>query len=415
MTRFLSQALQVPEPFFSKALHRLEIAHGHPSTDIRLSAHIHQGVQAKLLELGLDPRDTKPEELYHALQERIRADDQALTKRLRTHSAQHVSAEADPIAGMIHILQQLPDSKSCFALKSSVLRSLLKKTPPKKAMKQLGYRSFESFLKHEMPVLILAAAWLSEGPAWRQRFLKQYKSLKAADFENRQLQLLQPDSPRWHELASSVVQRERHNLIAFRELGVLIFLPFPAEVPVGAVTVSLSLALHELNQLRAASTFLKLCQFRPDFGSLVNDIALQEASLDAELLDQPVSWSLVQRYYAQAADRFPQTVFEPHIQSEDMAWHPIEHTLSAIEPRLAFWHNTQHLGLLHGRRPVSLNIVDAALNYCNQLPFEKQLAHYFRRALWHELQLRYLRHDTVEQTVMAALQPKLDTGNRTAS
>ena len=90
-----------------------------------------------------------------------------------------------------------------------------------------------------------------------------------------------------------------------------------------------------------------------------------------------------------------------------MAWHPIERTLSSIEPSFKFWHDTAHLGMLHGQKPVSLNLVDTALNYCNQLPFERRAVHYFQRSLWHELLLRYLRHEPVEATVLAELQPQL--------
>lgn len=407
MTRFLSHALQAPEPLFGVGLRRLEAANGNPSTDIRVSTHVQQATKAKLRELGLDPADTTPEELYHALQERIKTDDTLLTKRLRTAAATHISAEVDVIAGMIHVLKQLPDSTACFALKNSKLKSMLKKIPPKKAMKQLGYRSLDSFLKHEPPILVLAAAWLTEGTSWRRRLLDQYKQLKAADFESRSISLMQPDARRWHTLAAAVVGREKHNLICLKELGAIVFLPLPTHTPPGAVTVSLSLALHELNQIRAGSTFLKLCQFRPDFGSVVGTVALEEPQLQAELLDQPVSWSLVQRYYVRLAGRFREEIFEPHIQLEDMAWQPIEQILSSIEPRLKFWQDSAHLALLHHHRPVSCNIVDAALNYCNQLPFERRVAHYFQQSLWHELLLQYLRHDTVEQTVLSALQPQL--------
>jgi hypothetical protein len=67
------------------------------------------------------------------------------------------------------------------------------------------------------------------------------------------------------------------------------------------------------------------------------------------------------------------------------------------------------LGMLDKNRPVSFNVIDAALNYCNQLPFEKRLSHYFQRSLWHELLLRYLRHESVEQSVIGQLQPEFAT------
>lgn len=407
MTRFLSDSLLAEEPAFRLGLRQLEAESHNPNTDIRFSTHIRHATQAKLRELGLNPHDTTPEELYHILQQRMRADDARLTKHLRTQAATHVSAEAEVVAGMVHVLKQLPDTRNCFALKNSSLRAVLKKLPPKKAMKQLGYRSLDSFLKHEAPVSVLAAAWLSEGATWQHRLLDQYKHLTSADFETRDVIITQPDSIRWRELAESVVRQKKHTIISFKELGALVLLPFPADTPDGAVIASLSLALHELNQIRASSTFLKLCQVRPDFGNLVKTVASDEPQLGTSLLNQPISWQLIQRYYARLTEQFREELFEPHIRLEDMVWHSIEHTLSEIDPALSFWKDSAHLGVLHERQPVSLNIVDVALNYCNKVPFEQRIAHYFRQSLWHELLLQYLPHETVERTVMAALQPKL--------
>jgi hypothetical protein len=407
MTRFLSESLQAGEPFFRQGVRQLEAARGNPNADIRLSTEVMQATQAKLKQLGLDPRDTTAEELYHALQERIKADDARLTRTLRTRAATHVSAEADVVAGMIHVLKDLPDSKRCFALKASSLKALIKQQPPKKAMKRLGYRSLDSFLKHETPVSMLAAAWLSESQQWRQRLLEQYKRLGPGDFEDRSIIFMQPDSQRWHNLAEEVVGKAKHNLLSFKELGALVFLPLSSDAPAGSTTASLALALHELNEIRAGSTFLKLCQVRPDFGSLVQSVAKDEQQQNSKLFEESVPWHLVQRYYAQMTRHGRDEAFEPHLRLEDMAWHPIEQTLSAIEPSFDFWQQSAHLGLLHGRQPVSLNVVDAALNYCNQLPFERRIVHYFQTSLWHEMLLRYLSHEAVEQTVMSHLQPQL--------
>ena len=407
MTRFLSASLEAPEPFFRLGLRRLESANGHPNTDIRFSNEILHASRQKVLELGYDPSDTTPKELYKFLEQRLSEDDTRLTRRLRTMAATHVSAEADVVAGMVEAINQLPDSKQCFALKNSRLKAILKANPPKKAMKRLGYRSLDSFLKHESPVNIMAAAWLLEGPAWQKRLLEQYKRLKPNDFESRAIKIAQPNSRRWHELALDIVERQRHNLISFKELGSIIFLPLPQQAPSGAVTVSFSLALHELNEIRAASSFLKLCQVKPDFGQKVNDIALSEPQLSSELLDETVPWHLIQRFYGKLKHLFREDIFEPHLQLDDMNWYSVEKTLSSIEPSFRFWQQSSHLGILDDKKPVSLNLVDVALNYCNRLPFERRVVHYFQRSLWHELLLRYLHHEPVERSVLAELQPQL--------
>ena len=406
MTRFLSHSLQAKEPLFRQGLHKLEAASGYPSHDIRFTTEVMQSSRLKMQQLGLDPSDTTPEELYHALQQRIAEDDARLNRTLRTRAATHVSAEAEVVSGMIHALQELPDSNPCYALKGSVLKVLIKKQPPKKAMKALGYRSLASFLKHESPVLILTAAWLTEDTAWKNKLLGQYQKLRPNDFENRSIALVQPSSKKWRALAETTVVERRHNLLSFKELGAIVFLPLSPAAPVGATTVSLSLALHELNEIRAASTFLKLCQVRPDFGMLVKAVVGDEAHLDSEMLDKPVKWNLIQRYYARMTQHDNEEIFEPHLQFEDIAWHPIERTLSAIEPRFAFWHDSAHLGILHKDKPVSMNVIDAALSRCNQLPYSQRASHYFQQSLWHELQLKYLHHNSVEQSVMRQLQPE---------
>jgi hypothetical protein len=407
MTRFLSVALQAEEPFFRLGLRNLEAANGNPNTDIQLTNEVNRLARSKVMELGLDPRDTTSKELYHALEEKLRLDDAKLAKYFRAQAATHVSAEADVVYGMVHVLKELPDSKRSFALKGSSLKSIFKKNPPKKAMKQLGYRSLESFLKHESPVMIMAAAWLSEGPAWQKRLLEQYKKLSPSDFENRTIQIAHPTGVRWSKLSDTTVAHSRHNLLSFKELGAIVFLPLPGTVPQGAVTASFGLALHELNEIRSASSFLKLNQVKADFGKVVSGIVSDEARLDSQLLDQPVSWHLIQRYYARLAHKFREEVFGPHLQLDDMVWHPVEQTLGKIEPSFKFWHDTSHLGVLDGHQPVSLNLIDAALNLCNKIPYEKRAVHYFQKSLWHEIMLGYLNQEPVEQTVLSQLQPQL--------
>ncbi len=407
MTRYLSHALQANEPSFSHGLSRLEAANGNPSSDIRLSNEVRQQTNSKLRELGLDPADTTAEELYHVLQMRVKEDDARLTKTLRSKAASHVSAEADVVAGMIHVIKEQPESKNCFALKSSRLKSLLKATPPKKAMRKLGYRSVDSFLKHESPVSILTAAWVTEGESWQKHYMDQYKKLKSSDFEDRSMMVVQMNSAKWRGLAKEIVDQTKHNVICFKEIGALVFLPFSKDTPAGAVTVSLSLALHELNEIRASSTYLKLCQVKADFGRVVQVIASDEPRLSSQMLDQSVPWHLVHRYYARLGDRFRSEVFEPYLQLEDMVWQPIENTLSKIEPSLKFWQQTSHLGMLDGREPVSMNIVDAAANYCNDMSYDQRGTHYFQRSLWHELLMRYMHHRPIADTT--ELQPQLAT------
>jgi hypothetical protein len=409
MTRFLSESLQAPEPMFRLGLRHLEKANGHPNTDIRFSTEVMQASRAKLHELGLDKQDTTAEELYHALQARVKADDARLSRKLRTLAATHVSAEADVNDGLLRALRNVAGETSCYSLKSSVLKTLLKKQPPKKAQKQLGYRSLDSMLKHESLIQLLAAAWVVEAGAWRQRFMEQYKRLQPSDFENRYVTIEQPRAERWTKITERALADTRHTVLSFKELGALVVFPVPDHAPSGSITATMTLALHELNEIRAGSTFLKLCQVRHDFGIIVQTVALAEPQLSAHELDQVVPWHIIQRFYARMHHLFSSELFEPHIELSDMSWHSVEQLLTRIEPSFHFWETTSHLGMLHNGKVVSMNLVDAALNYCNQLPFEQRLHQQFQKSLWHELLMRYLQPGTVEQTVLAQLQPAYAT------
>ncbi|HSW85673.1 MAG TPA: hypothetical protein VLF79_03645 [Candidatus Saccharimonadales bacterium] len=410
MTRFLSEILDAREPSFRRGMSMLEAASGHPNVDIKITSEIKNGIQIKLRDLGLDPIDTTPEELYQALQLKLQNDDKLLTYKLRKLAATHVSAEGEVVDGIVHAINQLPDSRRCFALRPSVLKTIIKSQPPKNAMKRLGYRSIDSFLKHESPAALLAAAWLSEGESWQKRLLAQYKSLKSSDFEDRNIALLSPRSARWRQLADEVVKQTGHNLIGFNEMGVVMILPLQPEGPPGSSTALLALVLHELNEIRAASTFLKLCVVRRDFGRIVQSVASEEAVARSQLVNKPPPWQLIQRYFSQLGEQSAQEfqhLFEPHILLDEINWHPIEESVATIEPSFRFWQNSASLGLVNHSSAVSFNLIDVALNYCNHLPFEQRMVHYLRNSIWNEIWLRYWRPDSLERALFGDRQPKL--------
>lgn len=409
MTRFLSEALQAHEPHFRLALQGLERSHGNSGADIRLTAQIKQQLLAKVTELGLDPHDTTPSELYHSLKRRLHEDEVALRRALQTSVAIHVSAEAKVEAGMTHVLKNLVANQKCFAVKTSSFKTLMRKLPPKKTMKRLGYRSVASFLKHESPAAILTAASLLEDNRWQQNLLAAYKKLTPQDFETRSIAVVQADCHKWQSEAEHTVSERKQNTLCFKELGVVVFLPIPNHVPAGTITANLALGVLALNEISATSTYWKLAQVALDFGSKVQTAVLAEAELNEGLLGCSLPWRTVQHYYSQLKEQFNELVFEPHIQLEDMNWRDIEKVLSHIEPKLSFWHDTSQLGSLHNNHPVSCNVLDVALNLCYNLPFEKRVVHYFQQSLWQELALKYLHPELIEKTVLSDLQPQLAT------
>lgn len=403
MTRYLSLALGAQQPLFGQSISELERASGRPSADIRLSSEVMQRVRLKVAELGLDPDDTTGPELYSALQQRL-GQDEAKVREALGLSNDVTSTEV--LAKVQKFINGHEAANACFAVKAAVAKKLLKKKIPKNAMKRLGYRSFDSMLKHESVAAILAAATMAETPAWHRSFRDQYAKLQPSDFEQRKITVVYPSSDRWNVLAEAFVGSTRHNILNFKELGAVVLLPMPAKVEGLAIT-SILLTLHYMNDIRTYSSYAKLQQVKPTFGKIIQQTAYAEPMTSAQLAGQTVPWKVIQRYYGQLKSAYHPEVFEPHVQPEDLQWHDGEKVLAHLQPALKFWEDTQYVCMLHDGEPVSLNILDVALGYCNHLLFADRIVHFVREHLWHELMSRYLHQENLEAAVHQQLSREL--------
>lgn len=399
MTRYLSLALGATEPAFGQSIQVLESAGGRPSIDIRLSSEMMHRVRSKIAELGLDPNDTTGPELYNMLRARLEQDEVRVREALGVPSN---ATTADIFTKVQKFLQRKDVTTECFALKSSVAKRLLKKKVPKATMKALGYRSLDSMLKHETAADIYAAAKLVESASWHKAFREQYHKLQPRDFEQRKITITYPKTKRWVAFGERYVAAARHNIFCFEELGTVVVLPIPVLLDGLAIT-SLALCLYYMNSIRTYSSFIKLQQVKPEFGAIVRRAAHSEPMTNATLADQPVSWRVIQRYYGRMKQILHPEVFEPHVQPEDLQWRDAEEVLAQLHPSLGFWAQTEYVCALYNDQPVSFNILDVALNYCNQLSFPNRIVHYVREHLWHELMSRYLHQENLEAAVRQQL------------
>jgi hypothetical protein len=409
MTRILSELLRAEEPHFRLQLHQLERVSGHKNVDIRLTVEVVQAAKQKIKQLGLDPEDTTTEELYHVLLARVSADDKRLERALRTRAATHISAEADLMAGMAHALQAEAEHIVGFSIKPAALKRLLKNHPAKRLMKRLGYRSADAMLRNETPAVLVAAAYSVESLAWRKTWLDSYKQLRPADFESRRPQIMALSGKRWEGLAAALMAEKAHTVLSLPELGSVILLPLPAEQerPSGMVIASVAIALQELNEIAAAANYLRASQVHKDFAARVQVAATGRVQLHTPLMAQALPWRLVERYFATTKSAITEDVFGPYIQAADFTWHDIEARLSKLCPSMAFWEGTSYVTFLHEGHAVSCNVLDAAVSACNRLHYTKRSQHHARQALWNELTLRYLDHESVERAVASVLQPQL--------
>ncbi|HUC87682.1 MAG TPA: hypothetical protein VMR95_00855 [Candidatus Binatia bacterium] len=400
MTRLLSDLLGAPQPGFGQRIKQLEQASGEPKADIRLSSDINQRTRVKIQELGLDPSDTTAPELYSALQQRLLGDETRLKSELGLDSSS--ATPIDVLSGVVQFASKLDIPRSCFALKTSVSKRLLKSVPPKKAMAGLNYRSVDSMIKHEPAAQIRAAAVLHESNHWQRAFFDQYDHLTPSDFETKDIALLLPNNSRWQKPAAALSAQHRHHSLVFKELGSCVSLPVNADVPALAIT-SLLLLLDGINTIRCASTFLKLQQVKADFGASVKSIVSSDPVTAADFAGQRLPWRIVQYYYHNAKEAYHPALFEPHVQPEDLKLVEAETILAQNLPALSFWEDTAGLAHVDGSKVVSLNMLDVALSVVNGLTFDQRLSRYVRQRVWGDIISRYLSHRSLDQNLVESL------------
>lgn len=400
MSRLLSELLGAREPTFTLALKQLENASGNTNADIRLTAEIIGKTQLKTRELGLDPKDTKARELYHGLFELTRLHDKHLANALGVKDPGDIEELLPRIKSIAH---KLHDTKTCWGLKHSTAKRLLLANPPKNIMKILGYRSVESMVKRENIAELFCTLRFAESPRWLERFVRNYRTLTPADFENRQIETIILDPRRWGEAAKDFVYQRRHNITHLKEFGAIAILPMPIKRLEGITITVLPLLLHYMNEIRLYSAFFKLRQVRPNFGEVVAETIVSDPSEAASLYGHGIHWRIIHRYLGSFGRGKHPEFFEPHLQPEDLDWRKAEDVLYKIEPSLAFWRDLDYVGTANGKIPVSFNLMDMAVCFVNGLEFKERVVYHMREALWNEIFIRYLGHEVFEQAVLKQL------------
>lgn len=400
MTRVLSELLNAEEPLFGMAIKRLEQASGNNSVDVRLTAEIIGKVHMKMRALGLDPTDTTGRELYQALFNLVKRHDEFLAERIGGEDPANVQKMLPRIKDVVEALD-IP--KKAWLLKHSVAKRLLQKTPPKKVMNQLGYRSIDSMIKRESIGEIFGAIRFLETADWNNKFIATYKSLKPTDFEVRNIEIIHLDEKKWGNSAQQFVGRKRHNITYLKELGVVLMLPMPITRMPGITITALPLLLHYINEIRLYSSFFKMQQVRSDFSSILIDTLITDPGKHAEIGGQHMHWRVIHRHFGSKGAQNHPDIFEPHVEPDDLAWRKTEEVLYRLEPALHFWHDMEYVAVVFDGQPVSFNLMDVAVSYVNNLPYGSQAVHHFRDSLWNELYIRYLGEQSLEKQVLKQL------------
>ena len=398
MSRILAELLGVEENLFAMEMSQLEYAAGLPGHDVRLTAEIIGKVHMKARQLGLDPSDTTGEELYGALLNLVGRHDGFLATKLGAKDPADVADLLPRIRGAA-LKADMPNT--AWVLKPRAAKRLIRQYPPKRVMKYLGYKSLDSMLKRESAGELFAGIYLLESRKWLQDFMGHYDSLSQMDFEVRPIEIIQLAEKRWSKAAKAYMAQQRHIILPIREIGVIIMLPPPFKRRAGLTITVLLHLLHHINEIRLYSAYYKLHQMRLDFGRIMAKSLLHDEGNHVEVGGQLFHWRVVQRHFGKAG--YHPEVLEPHVQAEDLSWKQAEEVLYRMEPALHFWHGYDYVGTTRDGQPLSFNLLDAALNNLNHIPYEQRLCGHFRESLWNQLFGRYLREPALEAAALRQL------------
>lgn len=400
MSRMLSELLNAEEPLFSLSIKQLEQDSGRQGLDIKLCSEIQTKIRRAINELGLDPEDTKPRELYYALINKVKADDINLAQSIGVNDPENVIEVLPKIKTAI---ENLNIPRSCWVLKRSIAKKILKDHPPKEVMKIMKYRSIDSMLKNENLGEIFGAVRFAESADWLSAFNEKYTSLKPSDFESRLIEIIEMPMDRWADIAEPFIEKKRHNITHVKELGVILMLPIKKTKMPGLSITVLPLLLHYINEIRLYSSFFKLKQVQPNFGKIVADTLNADPSNATIIAGQNIHWRVLQRYFGKLENENHPEIFEPHVQPEDLHWRHAESVLFDIDPKINFWKGLDYVGLVDRKRPVVFNLMDIAVAYVNNARYENRVFYHFRESLWNEIFARYMGEKTLEDQVLKQL------------
>lgn len=404
MCKLIAELAGADKQVLREMIHRLEAASGAPGIDVRMTGEIYGKLRMKMRELGLDPNDTTPQELYRALHNLVILHDKFLADKIGIkdrHDAQQVLTAA------VNMANKTEQPKQTWALKQTAIKRLLKSAPPKNLMKLLNYRSADSLLKREPVGIVMTVARQTEPALWQQKIFKAYKTLKPSDFETRQVEIKYLKDSKWEAIGRVCADQKKTAVFHSSETGCIAVMPMPLHATDGLTLASLLLIFHYVNELRSYGTYFKFHHMRGDFGRFFANTVSGASENHAKLGSQPIHWRVVHRYYGSGERVNHPEIFEPHVQPEDVYYRKAEELLYIIEPALHFWHNTDYVGLALPDGPLSFNLADMVLNTVNRIPYEKRANYHLREAVWNELYCRYMGQRSLELQLLQNLDDEI--------
>jgi hypothetical protein len=375
MSAALARLLDADKKVATKVIARLEHLSGYRSEDVRLLADSKMQLSRKISQLGLDPADTTSRELFHGLQAKLERDSEHLARAVGHKQSDSPEICADRLA---NLMNQHTRSE-VLALKPAAIKDILRSVPAKRLQRHLRYRSLESMLKREASAELLAEALLIEGSSWHAAIRRELAHLSASDFERRRVSYIVMSPDRWGSLDEPVT---------IASLSGLVMIWPSQQLRISRSLLLVALLYEASKSLEVDSYYLRMNQFRGDFGKLAAKLAVDGTYEQLSIFDSQIfNWGNLKHLFEGSSE------------------------LPSIHPALKFWAGDEHL--IHSQNePISMHLAD----HVKQHDFSAHSPVFARHGLKSELLARYAQHDGVKDYLQTffddtfiAMEPELAT------
>ncbi len=391
MSRILSELLGYDPATFTRALAKIESTIDGYGVDVALIGNVAERSAAMHRLFRLDPRDTTPEEMYAVLRARVREDNERVA---RVMGGVYPNAVSEMTPLILKAIKDHTRDRTCWALKHSVAKKLLKKQPPKQLMKALNYRSLDSMLKHESIGELMTLARYIESPSWNDAMTRSYHTLTPADFESRPIEVIYYD--RVAMIEPLIATHHRHKLVLHsKEMGLVAIAP-TKELVINCYTLrTVSLLLHYISEITMMSSLLKYRHADKSYGQRVTEALINDTIGHTTLAGHSVHWRSLHTHVSKSAQA-TRPDMGAHMDDTDWLHDTANDGLARLVQAMVLWAHNGHVAKHDmGKDAVSFNVIDLAIDESLGASFAERTRRYMRRELENELFVRYLGHPTL--------------------
>lgn len=394
MSRLIAELLGTDRRQFEKIISRLEHITIHPGVDTKLTAEIITQSREKARAFGYEPSEASAREVFYGLLARAERDDSLLRKKLRIKESGRLVESAEKIATQA---EKLLYKEKVVALQPVAVKSVLKAVPPKKTLKLLKFRSLDSVLKRENPLVLYALARRLEDKSWQTQINARLKRLQPRDAGEQAVKVLYLPTT-WTE---KLKKQPFDNIVQpVSEIGSILLLPTVPVMQKGSILLTLSLVLQAAQRLAIESLPYRTKALSVGIEKLIPDIAAGFIEGFTPIHGLQPSWQAV---YQLLVDQGKHHLQDFELILGDLEWESTETKLASIIPEMDVWVNSHYLGYPHQPFPLSFHIIDVTASLVLERKFGEHVVSHMRASLWNELQLRYIKQDSIERAIINQL------------